>query len=86
MCAHAKTYKPRVALEETLAEAGHAIIKITVILVLGFLPFAISGHETARMMGTLLPLTFVVALLADLFLLPARVQLGLVRFESRATQ
>jgi predicted RND superfamily exporter protein len=67
------------ALRRTFALTGRSVLKTTAILCLGFLPFALSGYSTIRHMGTLLPLTFVSALLADLFFLPALVRLGLLR-------
>jgi predicted RND superfamily exporter protein len=75
-------HEPGVALRRTLSYAGHAMLETTLILCLGFLPFAISEHTTTRMMGTLLPLTLVVALIADLLLLPALGAVGLLRYEA----
>ena len=54
----------------------------TIILVAGFSPFALSEYYTTRLMGTLLPLCLVVALLADLFLVPALVKIGFIRFRN----
>lgn len=65
-----------VALERTYAFAGRAIVMTTVILVVGFLPFATSDYFTLDIMGTLLPAVLVLALAADLLLVPALVQIG----------
>jgi predicted RND superfamily exporter protein len=43
----------------------------TVILVLGFLPFASTAYLSTRMIGLFVPLALVVAVLADLLLVPA---------------
>ena len=39
-----------------------------------------SSYLTFHVMGTLLPATFVIALLADLLLTPALIKLGAIRF------
>ena len=64
------------AITRTFDFAGRAIVMTTIILVLGFLPMASSTYYSTRIMGTLLPMTLVVALLADLLLVPALVKLG----------
>jgi len=69
-----------VALERTFEFAGRAIIMTTVTLAVGFAPFALSGYFSIWILGVYLPLTLVVALLADLFLVPAMAQVGWVRF------
>jgi predicted RND superfamily exporter protein len=68
------------ALERTFEFAGRAIVMTTVTLALGFAPFALSGYFSIWILGVYLPLTLVVALLADLFLIPAMAQVGLIRF------
>ncbi len=68
------------AIHRTFDFAGRAIVMTTIILAAGFSPFALSDYYTTRMMGTLLPLCLVVALLADLLLVPALAQAGLIRF------
>ena len=45
----------------------------------GFLPFAATGYFTTRLFGTLLPMVLIVALLADLLLVPAMVRKGWMR-------
>ena len=68
------------AVAAAMDYAGRGIIITTIILVLGFLPFAFSGYLSLRFFGTLLPFCLVVALLADLVLVPAMVQIGWIRF------
>ncbi len=70
---------PREAVTETFRTAGRGILMTTVILVAGFLPCAASGYLMMQLMGTLLPLALVVALAADLLLVPALVRVGALR-------
>ena len=69
------------ALQRTFAFAGRAIVMTTVILVAGFFPFSLSDYYSTQIMGTLLPLCLVVALLADLLLVPALAAVGVIRFK-----
>ena len=69
------------ALEHTFNYSGRGILITTVILVVGFSPLALSDYLSIRMLGTLLPLTLAVALVADLFLVPALAQLGVLRYK-----
>lgn len=59
------------ALGSTMRHTGVAIIRTTLILSLGFLPFAFSGYWSINMLGTYLIAVLFAALLADLLLLPA---------------
>jgi len=68
------------AIRRTFAFSGRAIMLTTVVLVLGYLPFAMSDYATLSYMGTLLPGVFIVALLADLLLVPAMVRVGWITF------
>jgi predicted RND superfamily exporter protein len=68
------------AIRRTFAFSGRAILLTTVVLVAGFLPFATSDYLGTEMLGTLLPLVLVMALLADLLLVPALVQLRVLAF------
>jgi uncharacterized protein len=72
------------AIEQTFRYSGRGIVITTVVLVLvlvlGFSVFATSDYLSVYLLGTLLPLTLVVALVADLFLVPALVALGAIRF------
>ncbi len=71
------------AIHRTFAFAGRAIVTTTVILGLGFLPLAGSSYIPLRFVGFLLPGSLVLALLADLLLVPALVQVGWMRFTPR---
>lgn len=72
------------AIQRTFAFAGRGIVITTLILSLGFLPFLLSDYFYMRMLGSLLPLCFVVALLADVLLIPALVQLGWIDFTPKS--
>ena len=71
---------PRTAVAETFSYAGRGILMTTIILVAGFLPLALSSYITMKYLGTLLPLALVVALAADVLLVPAMIEVGIVRF------
>ena len=71
------------AIERTFHFAGRAIAMTTIILVAGFLHFAASDYFTVDMIGKLLPTALVTALLADILLVPALVQLGPLAVEPR---
>lgn len=73
------------ALSETFSFTGRAIVQTTIILCLGFLPFAASDYFSTKIVGTLLPMCLIVALVADLLLVPALVRLGWLRFGSGRT-
>jgi uncharacterized protein len=66
------------ALRNTFRFAGRGIVMTTVILCAGFLPFALSSYFTINLLGTALPGVLIVALLADLLLVPAMIQVGLL--------
>lgn len=74
------------AVRETFHFAGRAIIITSVILVAGFAPLIMSDYFTFVMFGTLLPLTLVVALVADLFLTPALTRVGWIRYAKPAAR
>jgi len=67
------------ALRKSFAFAGRAIVMTTVLLCVGFLPLALSDYFTLHMLGTLLPATLLVAVVADLLLVPAMLRTGLLR-------
>jgi predicted RND superfamily exporter protein len=69
------------AIHNTFDFAGRAIVMTTIILVAGFSPFALSDYFSTWIMGTLLPMCLIVALLADLLLVPALVEVGLIKFK-----
>jgi hypothetical protein len=68
------------AIRNTFEYAGRAIVITTVTLALGFFPFASSDYTIIAMFGTLLPLTLFMALIADLLLVPAMIEVGLLSF------
>ncbi len=72
------------AIASTMHHAGAAIVRTTMILVVGFLPFAFSDYWSINMLGTYLVAILAVALLADLLLLPALVELFAPREERRS--
>jgi predicted RND superfamily exporter protein len=70
------------ALERTFHFTGRAIVKTTVILCCGFLPFASSDYFSTRIMGSMLPMVLFTALFADLLLVPALVKLRILRMKT----
>ena len=68
------------AIRRSFWFAGRGIVITTAILVVGFLPFNLSDYFSLKILGSLLPLVLVVALLADLLLVPALARLGLLRW------
>jgi len=74
------------AMQNTFHFSGRAIVITTTILVAGFAPNAFTDYLTTRMMGTLLPGCLLLALAADLLLLPALVRLGAIRFPLRGSK
>jgi predicted RND superfamily exporter protein len=79
-----RTTDVAIALDRTFYFSGRAIIITSIILVAGFLPFAISDYFSVRILGTLLPITLAVALMADLLLVPAMIKLGAFNFRIRS--
>ena len=77
-----RTADPREALRRTFHFSGRAIVITSVVLVAGFAPFILSDYLTVTYFGTLLPLCLLVALAADLLLVPALVTVGLFRFRT----
>jgi len=75
---------PEEAIARTFNFAGRAIVMTTVILALGFSPMAMSGYYSMAIVGTLLPLALVVAMTADLLLVPALAQVGWLRYPQAA--
>lgn len=62
------------ALDHSFQFAGRGIVMTTIVLVVGFLPFALSDYYSIRMLGTLLPSVLLLALFADVLLVPALIQ------------
>lgn len=70
------------AVTSTFAFAGRGILMTTVILVAGFVPCALSGYITMKYLGTLLPAALIIALLADVLLVPALIAKGWIRLKA----
>ena len=69
------------AIRETFRFSGRGILITTVIFTVGFLPLMWSEYSSISVMGSLLPYTFVVAVVADLLLVPAMIAAGVLRFK-----
>ena len=76
-----RTTDTATAISRTFTFAGRAIVTTTIILGLGFLPLAASTYMPLRLIGGLLPCVLVIALIADLLLVPAMIQVGWLRFK-----
>ncbi len=73
------------AVRKTLGETGKAILFTSLVLMGGFLVFTLSSFGGTVNMGALTALTLGVALLANLFLLPALLyRFGPVRYRARS--
>ncbi len=72
------------AIERTFQFAGRAIVMTTVVLVVGFLPCALSDYFSLWILGTLLPMVLLFAVLADLLMVPAMVRLGWLALDDDA--
>lgn len=77
-----RTSDPELALKHSFHFSGRAMVTTTLILALGFMPLGLSNYFTVQIFGTLLPYTLIVAVLADILLVPALVKLGMIRFEA----
>ena len=73
---------PAEAIRNTFEFAGRAIVMTTVILAAGYFPLFFSEYYSMSIMGSLLPLALVVAMMADLLLVPALAQMGWLRFRT----
>ncbi len=76
----ARTSDPDEALKRTFHFSGRAMVTTTLILSAGFMPLGLSDYFTIGIFGTLLPMTLIVAVLADILLVPALVKLRVIRF------
>jgi predicted RND superfamily exporter protein len=74
----AKSNDAVAALDKTFAFTGQAILQTTMILCIGLLPFALGSFLTIWMLGTYLVVTLLLAVLADLLLLPAMIKVGII--------
>lgn len=68
------------AIRQTFRFAGRAIVMTTVILAAGYFPLFFSEYYSMSIMGSMLPLALVVAMIADLLLVPALAQVGWLRY------
>jgi len=68
------------ALDVTFDAAGAAMIQTSLILTIGLAPLWFSDYASARMFFTQLGKVIAAALVADLLLLPALIQLGWIRY------
>ena len=66
------------AVDATLQEAGHGIVRTSVILVAGFLSFAIADYQAVVALGVQLPTALAAAVVLDITLVPAMARLGLL--------
>jgi hypothetical protein len=55
-------------------------VMTTIILAAGFSPFVASDYWSTWILGTLLPLALIVAMVADLLLVPALAKVGVISF------
>ena len=73
------------AIAATFDFAGRGIVMTTVVLALGFMPLAFTDYYSTKIMGTMLPYTLMVAVFADLLLVPALARLGVFSWHSEAS-
>lgn len=71
------------AIRQTFNFAGRAIVMTTVILAAGYFPLFFSEYYSMSIMGSMLPLALVVAMIADLLLVPALAQVGWLRYRKQ---
>jgi hypothetical protein len=68
------------AISRTFHFAGRAIVMTTLILSIGFSPMMLSEYYSMAIVGTLLPFALFIAMVADLLLVPALAQVGVLRY------
>lgn len=76
----ARTTDADAALQRTFHFSGRAMVTTTIILVAGFFPLGFASYILVSIFGTLLPLTLIIAILADILLVPALVKIRAIRF------
>jgi predicted RND superfamily exporter protein len=64
------------AVTATIREAGHGIMRTSVVLIVGFSVCLLADYQPVAIVGLLLPATLVAAVVMDLTLAPAMAQLG----------
>lgn len=67
------------AVRLSLCETGLGIVRTSIILVCGFGIWLTSPYLTFKYMGLILPMTMIVAVIADMLVIPAMVYLGWIR-------
>ena len=75
---------PKEAIAATFDFAGRGIVMTTVVLAIGFMPLAFTEYYSTQIMGTMLPYTLMLAVIADLLFVPALAKLGAFRFKPLA--
>ena len=78
----AKTSESAEAVRRTFQYAGRGIVMTTCVLCIGFSPCMLSDYYSTHILGTWLPFTLILALSADLLLLPAMANVGLIRLRT----
>ncbi|MEZ4464281.1 MAG: MMPL family transporter [bacterium] len=71
------------AVEATLRETGHGILRTSLILIAGFVVMTASDYLGLQTLGLILPATLAFAVVLDLTMVPAMAQLGLLEPRSR---
>ena len=66
------------ATRAAILEAGHGIVRTSIILVAGFSATLFSGYLGLQTLGLILPATLIAAVILDLTMVPAMAQLGLL--------
>lgn len=64
------------AVSATIREAGHGILRTSLVLIAGFAVLLLADYQPVATVGLLLPVTLFAAVLMDLTLAPAMAQLG----------
>ncbi|MBC8454975.1 MAG: MMPL family transporter [Deltaproteobacteria bacterium] len=71
------------AISRTFQFAGRAIVMTTLILSIGFSPMMLSEYYSIAIVGSLLPFALLIAMMADLLLVPALAQVGALRYRNK---
>ena len=66
------------AIEATILEAGHGILRTSLILTCGFAVMMLSDYQPVAHIGMMLPAVLAAAVILDLTLVPALARLGLL--------
>jgi predicted RND superfamily exporter protein len=74
-----KTSDPSAALRGAFHFSGRAVIITALVLIAGFAPFALSDYLPLHMLGGMMSFTLLLALVTELFLVPAMARLGVLK-------